>query len=135
MIKLMKNSFFTYIYFFICLIAAVGCGGHGKNMGTQSVDNGFDMQEERRMFYCWYVENNGVGGKGYAIMDTAVGVPLTPGEHLFSSLQEVQQALRRSGAKPPVIVPRHPEWVPEHWRVRDLTSREFKELQIVGKNK
>jgi hypothetical protein len=78
--------------------------------------------------FCWFVEDNGAGNKGYAFMDARVGRPLTPGERLFSTIEEVREALKKQESKTFVLMPQHPDWVPKGWRVRNLSSNEVDQL-------
>ena len=112
----------------LCLILGAGCGVANKTIQIKSDNSSSDSQKDRPIIYCWFVEDNGAGHSGYAIMDTYVGRPLLPGEHLYSSLAEVQQVAKSRSANP-IIMPQRPGWVPEHWKVRDLSAKEQEQLR------
>jgi hypothetical protein len=82
---------------------------------------------QTNLVFCWFVEDNGNGNKGYVFMDTARNTPLEPSEHLFSNITKLSEALQRGG-KAVFLVPKCPGWVPEGWRVRNLNSNEVNEL-------
>jgi len=79
--------------------------------------------------YCWFVENNGLGHKGYVFINTAMGRPMTTGENLFSTLGELREALKKAEGEPVYLIPKYPNWVPEGWKVRDLDANEVEQLK------
>jgi len=80
------------------------------------------------LVFCWFVEDNGAGHKGYVFIDAAMNRPMTPSEPLFSTLEGFREALKRAEGETIFIVPKYPGWVPQGWRVRNLSSNEVDQL-------
>jgi hypothetical protein len=80
------------------------------------------------LVYCWFVEDNGAGHRGYVFLDVGMNRAMTPSETLYSTLEELREALRRGEGEPLFLVPKYPGWVPEGWRVRNLSSNEVNRL-------
>ena len=78
--------------------------------------------------YCWYVEDNGSGNRGYALLSTLRNSPLTSNEPLYSTIEQLGEALNRHYGKSINLVPKFPKWVPKGWMVRDLNSNELDNL-------
>jgi hypothetical protein len=93
-------------------------------MKSQPDDSKLDSQKDRPIIYCWFVEDNGNGRSGYAVMDTRVGRPLLSDEGLVATVQEIRQVIEREGGKNPIVIPHHPDWVPKEWKVRNLSTNE-----------
>jgi len=83
----------------------------------------------RPVIYCWFVEDNGAGGSGYAVMDASLAKPLRPGERLYHTLDEVRQSLKYQEGNIPIVIPKRPNCVPECWKVRSLTANEAAQLE------
>lgn len=80
------------------------------------------------LVFCWFVEDNGAGHKGYVFIDAGVSRPMTASEPLFSTIEEFGEALKRGEGETLFLVPKYPGWVPEGWRVRNLSSNEVGHL-------
>jgi hypothetical protein len=122
----MKSWFLAAICSIFFLAPEFGCGG--SNMKTHSDNSAHGLQQDRPIIYCWFVEDNGVGRSGYVMFNTRIGRPLRPDEHLYPTLDELRHAIKDREAEAPIVMPKQPDWVPEHWRVRNLSANEAAQL-------
>src|SRR4051812_31244573 len=90
-----------------CLALEVGCEVSSKKMKVHSDNPAIDRQKYRLIVYCWFVENNGAGRSGYAVIDEWDSRPLEPDARLFPTLEEVRHMLKniknRRGGNPVII--------------------------------
>jgi hypothetical protein len=93
-------------------------------MITYSDNSAHGSQQDSAIIYCWFVEDNGMGHSGYVTFNTRVGRPLRPDEHLYPTLEQLSGAIKGHEAAAPIVIPKRPDWVPEHWKVRDLSTNE-----------
>ncbi|HXR05325.1 MAG TPA: hypothetical protein VN836_11530 [Verrucomicrobiae bacterium] len=128
----MKIRFLAVLCLLSCLALEVGCGKNNNKMETQSHNSTIDLREDHPIVYCWFVEDNGAGRSGYDVFYTEAGRPLEPDERLFSTLEDVRHVLKdqenRDG-RSPIVIPKRPDWVPQVWRVRDLSTNEVAQLK------
>jgi hypothetical protein len=124
----MKTNFLAVIYLICCLVLEPGCRNHTARVEKPSENTAFRDGNDTPVFYCWFVEDNGAGHTGYVLFGAFWDRPLLPNEPLFSTVEEVREALKNE-SKFPFLVPQHPNWVPEGWRVRDLNSNEVNRLR------
>jgi len=111
----------------VLLLAA--CKLSKSTLASSSTDSRPELNPEQVYVFCWFVEDNGVGGSGYAFFSSHWSRPLRTSERLFSSTQEVRSAFPKYGIDCPIILPTPPGWVPEGWKVRELTQSEFNSFQ------
>jgi len=78
---------------------------------------------------CWFVEDNGSGGSGYAAADGRRGWLPPDGGGLFSSVQQLREAMQRQSITPAYIEPNYDDEVPKGWKIRNLTANEVSALQ------
>ena len=97
-------------------------------MITHSDDSAHGLQQDRQIVYCWFVEDNGMGRSGYAAFNTGVSRALEPDEHLYRTIDELGHAIKGHEATAPIVIPIQPDWVPEHWKVRNLSTNEAAQL-------
>jgi len=126
--NLMRIRILRVFCLFSCLILEIGCRANATKMEAHSDNPSINPQKERRIVYCWFVEDNGTGHSGYAVMDTFVGRALQQDERLFPTLGEVHHALMNQDGRNPIIIPKQPDWVPQAWRVRDLSTNEVSQI-------
>jgi hypothetical protein len=124
----MKARPLTNLLFFL-LVLEVGCGTHHKTADAQSGNFSPEPKVDRPIVYCWYVADNGAGANGYAFIAASVGRPLRPDERLYHTLNQLGQAVRSQDGGVPIVISKQPDWVPEHWKVRDLTTNEAAQLE------
>ncbi len=122
----MKISFLAAICSISFLALEFGCGR--SDMIAHSDNSAHGLQQNRPIIYCWFVEDNGMGHSGYAVFNTQVGRALRPDEHLYPSLDELRHAIKGHEATAPIVIPKQPDWVPEHWKVRNLSTSETAQL-------
>jgi hypothetical protein len=100
-------------------------------MEIQSHNSTINSQEDHPIVYCWFVQDNGAGRSGYAVWSPEAGAPVEPDNRLFPTLEDVRDVLKdhenRDG-RSPVVIPKRPDWVPQVWKVRDLTTNEAAQL-------
>lgn len=120
----------TWFLVAICSIAFLGlefgCGRSDmKNSSDKSIPG---LKPDRPIIYCWFVEDNGMGRSGYVAFNTQVGRPLRPDEHLHPTLDELRHAIKDQEGNAPIVIPKQPDWVPEGWKVRNLSANEAAQL-------
>src|SRR5258707_198397 len=131
----MQARLLTILCLLSWLVLEVGCRINSEKMEIQSDHSRSDPQDNRSIVYCWFVEDNGAGKSGYVLMNTRVGRPLLPSEHLFTTVQELRRAIRAQEPEDPIIIPKHPDWVPEAWKVRDLNTNEVGQMGFSGRTR
>lgn len=107
-----------------------GCKSQNTCTENSSEKPALDTDRNLPLLFCWFVEDDGTGRSGYILFDARISRPLLPTERLLPSVEKVRQTLKDQGLVAPVIVPWHPEWVPEGWKVRDLTKTEAERLRF-----
>ena len=77
---------------------------------------------------CWFVENNGIGGSGYAAVDGRLGAVPPAGGGLFTTVEELRLAIKKQKIQSANIEPSYSGVVPEGWKIRSLTEDELRSL-------
>ena len=110
-----------------CLLLS-GCAYNNVRWSNTSEKEISAAGNSINLVYCWFVEDNGAGHRGYVFIDVGMNRPMTPSENLHSTLEDLREALKRGPGEPLFLVPKYPGWVPEGWRVRNLSSKEVHQL-------
>jgi hypothetical protein len=87
-------------------------------------------RKDAQIFFCWFVEDNGAGHSGYVCFGASWGRPLVREERLFSTVEELREALTNQENVTPKVVNLYPDWVPDGWKVRSLTTNEVRQLGL-----
>ena len=109
----------------VLLLGLLFCGCSQKQTDLTS---GRALTGKTTLVYCWFVEDNGCGNKGYVFISSKMGRAMTPSEPLYSTIRELRVALKRIECDLLYLIPKQPGWVPESWKVRNLSSNEVTQL-------
>ena len=92
--------------------------------GPQVIGN-----EQTTLLICWFVEDNGAGKRGYAVIDGLAGYQPADGGGLFSTISSLQKDLRTQRIRPENIMPQFGGKIPRGWKIRNLTPEKLRILE------
>jgi hypothetical protein len=142
----MKTKSTQIMFATCCLFSLLSCSNRGKETdhhaivkqsesGNTSVRDGSEKptlgaSEDAVGLCCWFVEDDGVGHSGYAVLDSRVSSAHPRGGGLFGKIEDVREAISRQKVKTPWLIPCYGGETPPGWKIRRLTTNEVERLGL-----
>jgi hypothetical protein len=143
----MKANSFQIMYAACCLLLLVSCSNNAKQkdqnaivehiksgeavLGEASKKPTLGASDDALGLCCWFVEDDGVGHSGYAVLDASGSAAYPRGGGLFGTIEEVRDAINRQKVKTPWLIPCYGGDTPPGWKIRRLTTNEVERLGLL----